>query len=84
MAWVTSIVWDRVLRAHAPLAVVVGDRCRDALRSLLRDEYGQFCVETLDQAFGTCRKHALAYDQRLKEVRTSAEPAAAPDRGECS
>jgi hypothetical protein len=69
MAWVTSIVWDRILRAHAALAVVVGDRCRDAMRSLLREEYERFCVENLEQAFESCRRQALVYDQRLEEFR---------------
>jgi hypothetical protein len=81
MAWVTSVVWDRILRTHAALAVVVGDRCRDALRSLLREEYEQFCVESLEQAFESCRRQALVYDQRLKEFRGQAEPSAAADRG---
>jgi hypothetical protein len=78
MAWVTSIVSGRS-RVHAALAVVVGDRCRDALRSLLREEYEQLCVETLEQAYESCRQQALAYDQRLEEFPDSAEPDAAPD-----
>jgi hypothetical protein len=81
MEWVTSIAWDRVLRAHEPLAVVVGDGCRDALRSLLSEEYEQFCVESLEQAFESCRRQALIHDQRLKEFRDRVEADAADGEG---
>ena len=72
MSWVTSIVPNRS-RTHAALAVVVGDGCRDALRSLLREEYEQLCVETLEQAFDSCRLQAIAYE-RFKELRDLAAP----------
>jgi hypothetical protein len=81
MEWATSITWSPVLRTNEPFAIVVGDRCRDALRSLLREEYEQFCVETLEQAFESCRQQSLVYDQRLKEFRGRAEPGAAADGG---
>src|SRR5438067_50640 len=73
MQWVTSIVWDPVIRTHQPLAVVVGNKCRDALRTLLREEYERFCVETPEQAFALCRQQAVLYDQRLKEFRVRPE-----------
>ena len=72
MQWVTSITWDAGVRAEAPLAVVVGDKSRDALRSLLRDDYGDTCVETMDDAFAMCRRKAQEYKQRLKEIRDRA------------
>jgi hypothetical protein len=61
--------------------VVVGNGCRDALRSLLREEYEQFCVDGLDQAFESCRRQALVYDQLLKAFRGRAEPGVAADGG---
>ena len=63
MSWVKNITWDRLIRAHQALAVIVGDSCRDALRSLLRDDYERFCVETLEEALDSCRKQAVIYDR---------------------
>ena len=73
MEWVSSIVWDPAIHTHEPLALVVGEKCRDALRSLLRDEYEKFCVETLEKAFVLCRHQTQVYDQRLKEFRGRAD-----------
>jgi hypothetical protein len=67
MQWVTSITWDRVIRYHAPFAIVVGDKCRTALKSLLRGEYEAFCVDTLEQAYAMCRRKVQDYKKYLKE-----------------
>lgn len=69
MEWVTSITWDRVIRYHAPLTIVVGEKCRGALKSLLRDEYDKFCVETLEQAYAMGRQKTQDYKLYLKEWR---------------
>ena len=79
MQWVAGIGWDKGIRLHWPLAIVVGDRCRDALRSLLRDEYQELCVESLEEAFTVCRRKADEHKRQLRELRGQAEPAAAPD-----
>ena len=81
MQWVTGIGWDKGIRLHWPLAVVVGDRCRDALRSLLRDEYQGLCVESLEEAFAVCRRKADEHKRQLRERRGQAEPGAAADGG---
>jgi hypothetical protein len=67
MEWVTSITWDCVIRYHAPLAIVVGAKCRGALKSLLRDQYATFCVETLEQAYAMGRQKAHDDKKYLKE-----------------
>jgi hypothetical protein len=72
MEWVTSIAWDPGTRLHDPLAVVVGDECRDALRSLLLEEYESYCVETLEDAYAMCRRKEQEHEQRLKESRDRA------------
>jgi hypothetical protein len=72
MAWVTGITWDKGIRLAWPLAIVVGDGCRKALRSLLREEYAGLCVETLDEAFALCRQKAREHEERLKEIRDRA------------
>lgn len=72
MAWVTQIGWDRVTRLQWPLVIVVGNDCRDALRSLLRDKYAGMCVESLDEAFDLCRVKAQEHEQQLKQWRSQA------------
>lgn len=72
MQWVAGIGWDKGIRLHWPLAIVVGDRCRDALRSLLRDEYAGLCVESLDEAFALCRVKAQEHERQLKQWRSQA------------
>lgn len=42
MEWITSIGWDRVMRRHSPLAIVVSDQCRAGLKSLLEEEFDRF------------------------------------------
>jgi hypothetical protein len=69
MAWITGICKKPGIRLNWPLAVVVGDRCRDALRSLLREEYHGLCVESIDEAFEVCRQKAEEHKQQLKEWR---------------
>jgi hypothetical protein len=69
MEWISSIVWDPGIRAYEPFAVVVGDNCRQSLRSLLREDYQNFCVETLEVAFAQCRRKAQEHKQLLKEIR---------------
>ena len=69
MEWVAGIGWDPGIRLHWPLAIVVGDRCRDALQSLLRDEYPALCVESLEDAIALCRGKAEEHKQQLRERR---------------
>ncbi len=67
MEWILSIGWDRVMRLHAPLAIVVSDKCRVALKSLLEEEYDRFCVETMDAAYSSCRKQGVVWKQAIKD-----------------
>jgi hypothetical protein len=47
------------------------------LKSLLRDEYDTFCVETLEQAYAMGRQKARDYKRYLKEWRPT--PGTAPE-----
>lgn len=78
MQWVTTIGWDRVIRFHAPLGVVVGEKCCTALKSLLREAYDKFCVDTLEQAYLLCRQQEQKYKEHLQAWRP--EPGTTPDR----
>ena len=78
MQWTTSIAWEPSIRAQEPLAIIVGNRCREALRSLLREEYEIYCVETLEEAFAMCHRKAQEYEQCLREIRERAASPQAP------
>jgi hypothetical protein len=69
MEWIPRIAWDPGTRLRWPLAVVVGGKCRDALRSLLRETYPEYCVETMEEAFALCRRKKQEHEQRLEELR---------------
>lgn len=84
MEWVSSITRDGVIDIGAPFAVVVGDKCRDALQSLLRKRYREFCVDTLEEAFDSCRRQSLVYHQRLKEFQGRGAPDASRARFEAA
>jgi hypothetical protein len=78
MERVTSIGWNPVIRFHTPLGIVVGEKCRTALKLLLRDEYDRFCVDTLEQAYLLCRRKEQDYKQHL--TAWHADPGANADR----
>jgi hypothetical protein len=69
MEWFCGVGWDRASRCHAPLAIVVGERCRSALRTLLREEYDRWCVETMEEAVASCRRQGRDYRQCLESWR---------------
>jgi len=66
MEWITSIGWDRVTRCHSPLAIVVSDKCRAALKSLLEAEFDRFCVESMEAAYSSCRKQEIEWERAMK------------------
>lgn len=69
MERVFSLGWDPVTQCKQPLVVVVGDRCRDALKSLMEDEYDNYCCDTLEEAFAFARRKYNAYEECLKQWR---------------
>lgn len=50
MEWVLKIGQTPPIDCRFPLAIVVGADCAPALRTLLTDEFNEFCVESLDEA----------------------------------
>jgi len=71
MMWVTAIRWDGGTRLDAPMAIVVGDKCRTAMMSLLPEKYEKYCADTLEQASLLCRQQEVIYKQLLKERRNT-------------
>jgi hypothetical protein len=67
MEWIASIGWDRVTRCHAPLAIVVSEKCRTALKSLLEEQFDRFCVASLEEAYSSCRKQEAEWRQAVKD-----------------
>jgi hypothetical protein len=64
MEWVVDIGWNPVVKQQSPLAIVVGDKCREALRSLLDDKYNNFCVDTMEQGVSLCQRKQADYKLR--------------------
>lgn len=56
-----SFGYEGANQCQHPLAVVVSEKCRKALQSLLTEEYEDYCRDTLDKAIGLA--------QEKKEVR---------------
>ena len=69
MEWVTSIGWDREIQCHQPMGIVVGEKSRAALKSLLGDGYEKFCADTIEQVLALCRQQEQEYQERLKKFR---------------
>jgi hypothetical protein len=72
MEWILAIGSDQKIGCHEPLAVLVGDRCKEALESLFGDDYQKFCVNTMEEAFALCRRQKQEYQRILEEWRDRA------------
>jgi hypothetical protein len=49
------------------LAIVVSDKCRAALKSLLEEEFDRFCVESMEAAYTSCRQKCIEWRQAIKD-----------------
>ena len=69
MAWVYGIGWSGQTRCHKPMAIIVSDKCRKALRTLAPDDYDDYCVDSLEEAVALVRTKKPEYDRRMDEWR---------------
>lgn len=69
MAWVYGIGWSGESRCQKPLAIIVSDKCRKALKTLAPDDYKDHCVESLEQAVDLIRSKKLEYNRRMNDWR---------------
>lgn len=69
MDWIHDVGYDYGSRCHKPLAIIVGDDCRDALKTLAPAEYELNCVESLDEALELIRRKKPEFDRCLAEWR---------------
>lgn len=63
MTGVFCIGWTHAIQRHFPLAVIVGERCRDALASLLLDAYDGICGDDLAAAVELARRERARYEE---------------------
>jgi hypothetical protein len=68
---VLSIGLRPELKTEFPVVIIVGERCREALQSLLTDGYSNYCVGTLDEALELARKKIRQYQTAVEEYRRS-------------
>jgi len=69
MEWVLGIGQGAPAKCAFPLVIIVGDRCREALGSLIAGEYAEFCVDSLDQAVRLLEAKRRTYEQCLEDWR---------------
>jgi hypothetical protein len=59
---------DSVTGLARPLVIVVGDKCRGALKTLWPDEYEDFCCDTMEQAIALARTKVTRYNDELEKL----------------
>lgn len=69
MGWVYGIGWSGQTRCRNPMAIIVSDKCRNALRTLSPACYNDYCVETLEEAVDLIRSKKPEYDRLMDEWR---------------
>ncbi len=67
MSWVFGFGYDRVTRCEYPVAIVVSDKCSDALKSLEPAEFKTKCVGTEVEATKMILEKYETYGLCLKE-----------------
>jgi hypothetical protein len=69
MDWIHEVGRFHPSPCHKPMAIIVGDQCRTALKSLAPEEYDQHCVESLDDAVALIRSRKPDFDLCMEEWR---------------
>ncbi len=78
MSWLWSIGWQRTFRTQRPLAVIVGDKCRNALQTLDPEQYKLYAVESFDDALASIRRQQPEYDATVKAFHESFRDSSRP------
>lgn len=66
MEWVFRFGWYQSLKYQHPLAIVVGDRCRKALQSLMKTRYDDYCRNSLPAAIRLAKQKHLSFEEHRK------------------
>jgi len=71
MDHVFNFGWNSYIQYQHPLVVIVGERCREALQSLLTSNYQKDCCDTLEEAIQLAKQKHLDHEKHLAEWRNS-------------
>lgn len=67
MAWIFGLgAWHAGAKVRAPVTIVAGDGCRDALSSLNADAYREQCRDTLAEALALLSQQKAAYSDAVR------------------
>ena len=58
---------DSAIGMAEPLVILVGEKCRKALKTLWPDEYDDFCCDTMEQAITLARTKIIRHDEQLEQ-----------------
>lgn len=72
MEWILGIAPSAPTKCAFPLVIIVGDKCKQALQTLMPDEYAEYCVESLDDAIRLLEEKRQTYEQCLAKWRSQA------------
>ena len=67
MSWVFGFGRDRVTKCQYPIAILVSNKCSEALRTLEPDGFEEFCVNSKADAKAMVLKKHDEYTLCLKE-----------------
>ncbi len=74
MDWIWGIGWQTWCRCHRPLAIIVGDGCQKALRTLDPDAFSTYCLDSFDEALASVRRQKADYDACIKAYHAANRP----------
>lgn len=69
MDWIHDVGLFHPSPCYKPLAIIVGDKCREALKTLAPEEYEENCVESFDDALKLIRRKRPEFERCLAEWR---------------
>ncbi len=67
MECVTSIGWNRVLKCHEPVRILVGEELSGGFAVCTAQRIRDILRESVEQAFARCREDRQQYEKRLRE-----------------
>ncbi|MEM8533931.1 MAG: hypothetical protein AAGF95_24010 [Chloroflexota bacterium] len=69
MSWIYRVGHFQPSPCYKPLAIIVGDNCRDALQTLDPEQYNQHCVQSFEEALTLIRSEKPKFDKCMDEWR---------------
>jgi hypothetical protein len=69
MDWIFDVGRFQPSPCNKPLAIIVSENCRDALKTLAPEEFDRHCVESFDEAVACIRAQKPAFDECMNAWR---------------